>query len=157
MEQKKQPTKKAPVALFVFLGLLLIIFIGINSLKKKADNKLDTEIADKPWKALTYEQKEAWITNYINHPDDNGFALVGSMKSSIKKHFQYPEEVSFINDPVLRIGRVVDADRGLTFVEGQVMAKNGFGVKIKHGYSVRLVISKDSLFVDNINVFPYEQ
>lgn len=132
------------------LGALFIWFV----ISSKISEEKKAEQYKGPWTSLSYEQKDAWIKDYLKQPDDQGYALISEMRNDIVSKFDYPEEVEFTygQTPTFVNADVVDADRGVTFVRGTGTAKNSFGVKQGFIYSVRLVVTKDSFYLDDVSV-----
>lgn len=83
------------------------------------------------------------------------YTLAVKMKDAIREKLSYPEEAnfSFGESPSFVNGVVSDADSGKVVIAGNVIGKNGFGVKIRFFYMVETTVLPDVLNVDNISVF----
>jgi hypothetical protein len=133
------------------IALFIIIVVAVVSLVPKTTATVQPA---QQWKDMQYEQKEAWIKKYLKDPDDQGYALISEMNKAVKSKFNYPKEVDFNfgESPTFNNVRIVDAESGTVFVEGGGTAKNSFGVKSTFTYSVRLKVTKDSLYITNVSV-----
>lgn len=149
-EKKKLP--KGCIWLVLAIAGLFIYFI----FSAKLDDEKRTEYVKGAWTSLNYDQKETWIKDYLNNPDDNGFVMITQMKNAVKNKFNYPDEVEFNlgESPGFVNADIIDAETGTVFSRGSGTAKNAFGVKQGFSYSIRLKVTKDSLYIAEVSVNP---
>lgn len=60
------------------------------------------------------------------------------VEEKIRKQFKYPAEVEFIYDDSMKNGRIDPVDRNRIIFNGHVTAKNGFGVKSRYKFDVKI-------------------
>jgi hypothetical protein len=91
----------------------------------------------KEWNLCTYEEKQAWIENYIKHPDERLYELISNSNDALKERFFYPSTIrleyggaNFIN------AYVVEADSGWVYKTGEVTAKNAFGLELRYSFNI---------------------
>lgn len=109
----------------------------------------------KTWEDKSYEEREVWIKQYIQKPDDKGYALVYAMETGVKTKFNIPNSVDFNwgESPTFVKARVVEADMGLVFVEGHGTAKNAFGVESNFSYTIKVIITEPQKYIKSIEVY----
>ncbi len=135
--------------LFIVLAFAtLVITSGI--LVYNSENKPP----QKKWKEMNYDERKVWLEEYVQHPDDGGYQLISLMDKSIKKEFQFPEEVeySFAGKPSFGNAIIGDADSSWVFVIGAGIGKNAFGVKKAFKYTCKLTINDSLRRLDKVSV-----
>lgn len=161
MEKKSKWKTWHKITLGVIAGMFILLLLFIQTATKEKPGSDVTALSDSSgsvqtsinWNTMKYEDKESWIKDYLKHPDDAAYQLIGEMNDVVKKQFNYPEEVDFNfgESPSFVNARIVDAATGTVFVEGGGTAKNAFGVKSRFVYSVRLKVTPDSLYIAQVS------
>ncbi len=140
--------------------LIIAVVIGLALYSAFTNQPAPNEIAPESivttidFEIATYEEKQAYIQNYLNNPDDAGYETVTNMRNLIKAKFNYPKTVDFTfgEDPILSRGRIVDADTGIVFIEGTGTSENAFKQESEFAYSVRLKITDKVISVEDVSV-----
>lgn len=99
----------------------------------------------------TYEEKQAWLEQYLK-ADHTTINM--QLDKAIKEKFNYPKTVDFNfgESPFMSNGRIVDADTGTVFIEGNGTSENAFKQESDFSYSVRLKINDKETIIDNISI-----
>jgi len=159
MKQKHTPEQLEKIQKnsnrFVKFGCLPIIILGILYFTINAftdEPEPEPKKATIKWEDATYEQREILLTEaieYLDTPTNNLF-----LNKVIKEKFSYPETVSFdwTKQPLVSRARIVEADEGIVFVDGEGDAKNGFNVPFRFNYSVRIRMTLEGITVEEIFV-----
>lgn len=74
------------------------------------------------------------------------------VEEKIRKQFKYPAEVEFIYDGSMKDGWIDPLDRNRIVFNGHVTAKNGFGVKSRYSFDVKIDLST---YEDGDYYYPY--
>jgi hypothetical protein len=149
------------VILYVLLGVAFLMFMLLLSLLKLTSNAKSPEASTaqqqfdstaKNWKASTYQAKEKYISQILQSNDLSEMEI--AISNNIKNQFKYPEEADFKMGeyPFMKNASITDADNGVVFLYGFVVAKNSFGVKSKFKYQVRNIVLPDTIYIDKITV-----
>ncbi len=145
--------------LIITISLLFFVFIVTVGLfapkpkKRKASSVVEETERVKTWKEMNYDEKKAWIEDYIKH-DDYRYDLISIMDKEIKRHFEYPLEVEydFGGRPSFTNAIIGDADSAWVFVMGAGTGKNAFGMKRSFKYNCKLTINDSRRSLDKVSV-----
>lgn len=145
--------KKNRTLLIIVISLFVLLVIVIIIPESPSSNPTKNN-PEKPWDSMTYEEHEAWINNYMDNPNKDGYQMLSVTKDAIKKYLSHPETVEFKISPTFdsAIRNVVEADSGWVFSYGKGTAKNSFGVPIGFTYSVKWKITPNDLKILDISV-----
>ena len=99
-------------------------------------------------------QRIVWLRKELQ----NGVALNRVLVERIKSQFKYPEEVAFESDEdmITFNAKIEDANTGLCFNNGDLIAKNGFGIKSKYYWQVKFTLTDSATNLVDLKVVPYE-
>lgn len=159
-----KPEKMTKGKLLFTIVVLVLMFLLVNKVYNSCVDFLTfDEVAEQSaedlswitaenWDTIAYETKEKWVQAFIKSPSNDSYVMLDNL---IRKQFQYPKTVKYSNtsQPLIKNGRIVDAETGTVFLEGTGEATNGFGVPMEFGYSIRFKITPDSQGFDDINVW----
>lgn len=98
-------------------------------------------------------QKITWLRNELQ----NSIALNRVLVQRIKAQFKYPEEVEFLNDEdmITFYSKIQDANTGTCFNNGDLVAKNAFGVKSKYYWEVKFILTDSIKELVHVKAIPY--
>lgn len=118
------------------------------------ESKSVTEVKNRTWNDMNYNEKEIWIKSYLKKPSDNGYRLIDLTNTQLKNKFNVPSSVDFDNwgGAVFDGAYVVDADQGLVNKVVRGESKNSFGQKIRFTAQIQWVITPDELKLVKLDV-----
>lgn len=149
-------TKKNLLAGIITLVVLIAYLTNDTSKKNSESTATTTEPVASPfdWKTATYEDRQKYIENYLQHPNDAGYTTVNNIRQAIKKRFNYPKSVSFnlSTPPILSRAYVVEADSGWVYLSGSGTSENAFKQETSFYYAVKLKVTDEVIQILDVNV-----
>lgn len=142
-EAEKNQTTKLILAGIVFAIILVSIFVDMDEKE---------EISNLPYSEMLLPQKKAYLIDFIKEVSDENMMLQVQSENYIRKQFKYPEEVEFIDKPILYNSKILSIDSGYVQLKGYLTAKNAFGVKAKHEYNVKYKVTTQDKKIMNISI-----
>lgn len=128
----------------VAIGFLIVVLVS-SALK---DDKKPLKFSE-----MNENQRGFWLRQELQ----NSVALNRVLVERIKAQFKYPEEVEFEKDEgmITFYAKIEDANTGTCFNNGDLFAKNAFGVKSKYYWEVKFILTDTSKNLVDLKVIPY--
>lgn len=116
----------------VFVFTILIIWVADDNTEKEVATSQQTEIVQKDWSVMTYEERDNFLNNSIrDRLFSNASDAEIAMRNAIKKEVVNPKTLSFEWSPSVYNGsaNVVEADSGWIYITFKCSAKNDLGIE----------------------------
>jgi|JI102314A1RNA_FD_contig_91_790645_length_2626_multi_2_in_0_out_0_1 hypothetical protein len=126
-------------------GVLFLLLLILSALKN--DQKPTS------FREMNELQRTVWLRRELQ----NSVALNRVLVNRIKSQFKYPEEVKFESDEdmITFNAKIEDPNTGLCFNNGDLIAKNDFGIKSKYYWQVKFTLTDSSKNLIDLSVLPY--
>ncbi len=151
-QQTLKDVLKKPIVIIALLAFVLysVFFNNDKPTQETQEPKKESIAFDK----MTYEQKQVFIEDYLQHTDDTGYEIMTDIRNEIKKQFNYPKTVKFDwnSQPVFDNAKVVEADSGWVNISGKGSAQNAFKQQSEFYYNVKLKITDKEIGILNVKV-----